>query len=381
MKYFLFDHASSANRGCEAIVRGTMNIISHADKQAEFKLVSYSPKNDEHLGIALGAMDTRELTKFEKAISALNIKLGRSEEYALRKIYSPVSQQADDFEICLSIGGDTYCYGNNAHTRAITSNLHKKGKKVVLWGASIGKEDLSAEKIETLKKFDAIFVRESYTYSLLEKIVSPNKLFFFADPAFAMEREDLPLPDGFEQGNTMGFNLSALTVKKNPDLIDASVKFLKGVIESTTLQIALIPHVTEHGNNDSDVLKEIEQRLNDKTRVIRLPSNLTAPEYKGYIARLRFFIGARTHATIAAYSNGVPTIVLGYSVKSKGIAYDLFGEEKFVLDANTLSTAQAFEAEFKKLIEQEGEIRDTLRQMVPIKIKSAIDAGEQLKKI
>ena len=58
---------------------------------------------------------------------------------------------------------------------------------------------------------------------------------------------------------------------------------------------------------------------------------LTAPQYKGYIARMRFFIGARTHATIAAYSNCVPTLVLGYSVKSKGIAKDLFGEEKLVI--------------------------------------------------
>ena len=70
----------------------------------------------------------------------------------------------------------------------------------------------------------------------------------------------------------------------------------------------------------------------DTNRVILLPNNLTAIQYKGYIARMRFFIGARTHATIAAYSNCVPTMVLGYSIKSRGIAKDLFGEEKLVLD-------------------------------------------------
>ena len=42
---------------------------------------------------------------------------------------------------------------------------------------------------------------------------------------------------------------------------------------------------------------------------------------KGYISRCELFIGARTHATIAAYSTGVPTLVLGYSVKARGIAY------------------------------------------------------------
>ena len=49
------------------------------------------------------------------------------------------------------------------------------------------------------------------------------------------------------------------------------------------------------------------------------------------------FIGARTHSTIAAYSSGVPTLVVGYSVKAKGIAKDLFGtEENYVLPVQAL---------------------------------------------
>ena len=39
-------------------------------------------------------------------------------------------------------------------------------------------------------------------------------------------------------------------------------------------------------------------------------------ELKGFIGRCRFFVGARTHATIAAYSSCVPTLAAGYSVKS-----------------------------------------------------------------
>lgn len=49
------------------------------------------------------------------------------------------------------------------------------------------------------------------------------------------------------------------------------------------------------------------------------------------------FIGARTHATIAAYSSLVPTLVVGYSVKARGIARDLFGTEKnYVLPVQLL---------------------------------------------
>ncbi|MBQ8227979.1 MAG: polysaccharide pyruvyl transferase family protein [Clostridia bacterium] len=381
MKYFLFDHSGCFNRGCEAIVRGTMNIISRSDASPSYRLVSYAPETDSLLGIPTGAMQSRALTKTENIIAALNFKINHSEYYSLKTAYSPVIEQADDCDICLSIGGDTYCYGDNARSRAIATALHKKGKKTVLWGASIGKEDLSAEKIDTLKTFDAIFARESLTYSLLSKIIPEDKLFQFSDPAFCMERKDLGLPHGFEQDNTLGFNLSPLVVKKNPDLLDACVDFLKGIIKNTTLQIALIPHVTFESNNDCSVLDEIYNKLNDPTRVVKISGNLNAMEYKGYIARCRFFIGARTHATIAAYSNGVPTMVIGYSVKSRGISKDLFGEEKFVVDAGTISCAEVLNAEFLKLISCEDEVRKTLKKVVPMAIKSAMDAGEQLKKL
>ena len=49
------------------------------------------------------------------------------------------------------------------------------------------------------------------------------------------------------------------------------------------------------------------------------------------------FIGARTHATIAAYSPR-PTLVVGYSIKARGIAKDLFGtDEGYVLPVQALA--------------------------------------------
>ena len=381
MKYFLFDHAGCLNRGCEAIIRGTVKIISSADGDASFRLASYRPEDDTALCLDTVKMESRELTGAEKLISALNVKLAHSERYAFSRMYSPVVNYGNDYDICLSVGGDTYCYGDNASVREITAQLHKKGKKTVLWGASVGEEDLSAEKINGFKNFDAVFAREPLTYELLSKFVDKDKLFMFADPAFCLEREDLPLPDGFEEKNTLGFNLSPLVTDKNPALVDACTDFLKYVIDNTSLQIALIPHVTEKSNDDCTVLDEIYDRLGNPQRVVKISGTLSASQYKGYIARLRYFIGARTHATIAAYSNAVPTIVLGYSVKSRGIAKDLFGEEKFVVDSISLTSADALINEFKKLTAQETEIVSQLKAAVPEKIKSSMAAGEQLHKI
>ena len=57
-----------------------------------------------------------------------------------------------------------------------------------------------------------------------------------------------------------------------------------------------------------------------------MPSEFNASQIKQVISQFHFFIGARTHATIAAFSSGVPTISIAYSVKAKGINKDLLGE-------------------------------------------------------
>ena len=80
---------------------------------------------------------------------------------------------------------------------------------------------------------------------------------------------------------------------------------------------------------------------------------------------MRFFIGARTHATIAAYSTLIPTMVLGYSVKSKGIAKDIFGEEKLVLNLKEISDSSKLIEKFQEMVRDEEEVIQTLANNIP----------------
>ncbi|MBR6531163.1 MAG: polysaccharide pyruvyl transferase family protein [Clostridia bacterium] len=379
MKYFLFNHVGSLNHGCEAIIRGTVNIISHADKDARFVLSSYAPDTDCGITDAEKRLfATRELSKPEKLISALNIKLLHSEEYALKKMYSEMVEQTQDCDICISVGGDTYCYGDNHGIQVFTKELKKTGKKVVLWGASIGEEDLSEEKLHSLSDFDAIFTRETLTYNLLKSKNANGKIYLNPDPAFCMQRDDVKLPDGYTRENTLGLNVSPLVESYNPTITAVTKDFIKYVLDNTTLKILLIPHVVEKSNNDYDYMLGFFEEFRQSGRVDILPQDLNAMQYKGYIANTRFFIGARTHATIAAYSSGVPTAVLGYSVKSRGIAKDLFGEELCVINSRTLTDAEPVINAFNKLIAREEEIRNTLKRKIPLYLRDAMQMGETL---
>ena len=150
------------------------------------------------------------------------------------------------------------------------------------------------------------------------------------------------------------------------------------------MTIALTPHVTEKGNNDYEILQEFYNHYKNTNRVILLPNNLNALEYKGYISRMRFFIGARTHATIAAYSSCVPTMVLGYSVKSRGIAKDIFGDEKLVLGIDDISDFDKLKHNFDTMFNKETQIRSQLEASIPkikqLSYKAAKDLSELIKK-
>ncbi|MBO1512364.1 polysaccharide pyruvyl transferase family protein [Metabacillus bambusae] len=374
MNILMFAHGGSLNRGCEAIVRSSTNILKEKISGAKVYLASGKPETDQIITKLDGIYDSSgcQIKKYsyDWFLSSIKFKLFNDESFGIRKSENNTIKHIKNADICLSIGGDNYCYGDQPGLYEIDRAIKEQGKKLVLWGCSIGKEDMTDRTLNDLKLFDLILARETLTYNmLLEKGLTNVKL--CADPAFTMEKEELPLPIGWKENKTVGLNFSPLVWKRNKDSQVSVKELIKHIINTTDFTIALTPHVIAEGNNDYEVLYKYFLEFKDTKRVIILPDNLNAIQYKGYIARMRFFIGARTHATIAAYSSHVPTMVLGYSVKSKGISKDLFGEEKFVLNLAELSDSEKLNATFDQLLTEESEMINKLKLSIPhIKGKS-----------
>ncbi|MGO4184035.1 polysaccharide pyruvyl transferase family protein [Paenibacillus sp. TAF43_2] len=368
MKIMMFAHESSLNRGCEAIVRSSTAILKEKIGGAKVYLASSQPETDKVISKLDGIYDgsTRSIKRYsyDWLLSSLKMKLFQDESYALGVIHHNIIEKIKDMDVCLSIGGDNYCYGEQPGWYEIDKRVKAQGKKLVLWGCSIGEEDMTPRKLEDLQLFDLILSRESLTYNMLvSKGLKNVKL--CADPAFTMEKEELALPKGWQEGNTLGLNFSPLVWKRNKQSQAAVDELIQHILKTTDMTIALTPHVIIQGNNDYEVLSSYYETYKDTGRVVLLPDNLTAIQYKGYIARMRFFIGARTHATIAAYSNYVPTMVLGYSVKSKGIARDIFGEEKLVLGIDEISDSRRLIGKFDEMVGEEAELKNRLKQAIP----------------
>jgi len=387
-KYIFYMHGGNFNRGCEAIVRTTCKIIDNNDK-AKISLFSHRPQEDikSKIDLLCDVKKNRKLKikriSFTRIFASLVFRLFRSYYYQYQDLVSSSNSET----VALSIGGDNYCYEGFPEALASTNRmLKKRGAQTILWGCSI-KPDLLNNKsiVADLKRYDLITPRESITYNaLLEKGINKNT-HLFPDPAFQLDTVDPPLPDGFTKNNTVGLNVSPLIMRleKGDNITYKNYENLvEHIIHTTDMQIALIPHVTWEDNNDLEPLTALYEQFKATGRVVLIGDQYNCMELKGFISRCRFFVGARTHATIAAYSTCVPTLAVGYSVKARGIARDIFGTEKnYVIPVQSLEHEDDLINAFKYIQENEESIRKHLQDFMPSYIEKAWQAGEEVKRL
>lgn len=382
MRFLLYDHSGCYNRGCEAIVRTTAAMLRRCFPDCAIGLCSYDAAQDQAL------CDIPELTVFEtrlhkpagikKLINAFYIKALHTERYYFKAALADTVRFARDYDVCLLIGGDTFCYGDNALVRSLTAQFKAMGKKVFAWGCSVGDTDLTAEKIATLQSMDGVFTRESLTEQVL-KNAGVTSLVRRPDPAFTLPKEELPLPEGWG-GKTVGLNFSPLVDRCCPGLDDYVVGLIHYLETETDYTPVLIPHVTNiEENDDHEYLAQINEKCGG--RLLLLPGDLSASQYKGYVARTDLFMGARTHAIIGAYSSCVPAFAFGYNIKARGIATDLFGEVKCVKSVMDMTSAQDLIDCFNDLAANAPAMKARLQAVIPQTVAASASAGEALKEM
>lgn len=384
MEYHFYAHAGAGNHGCEAIVRSSAHILN-----SKITLHSMRPEQDFQYGLNQVVAEIcedcdAEVKKYSIPwiISRLQTKLTGKIENTIYNRKRKLIDAAGAGDVWFSIGGDNYCYPGTEILAAENVLLKRKGAKTVLWGCSVEPALLENTAIaKDLASYDLITARETISYEALKK-VNPNTM-LVSDPAFTLERKDLPLPEGWIEGNTIGINASPLILNSgNSDLVlNAYRRLVEEILKTTDCAIALIPHVVWVNNDDRHVLHILYDEYRNTGRILMI-DDCNCMELKGYIARCRMFIGARTHATIAAYSTCVPTLVLGYSVKSKGIAKDLFGtDEHYVLPVKELQSDTALADGFKWLLVHENQIHDYLKKCMPEYVNNAYRGVSSLNRL
>lgn len=394
MNVLLYNHGSSYNHGCEAIIRTVSGIIEKRFSDVSFTVSSLRPAEDRELigeskKIKFIDSDNFNRMSFESRrliVGSLSTVFHNIPLFP--HFFRDTVEAAKRADAMISVGGDTFSYGKSAELTTVSKKLRKYCEKSVLWGCSIDEKYLVGNefkyKIHGLKKFSLITPRESITYESLKKLGFTN-IELFPDPAFTL-RSAPPESPLFDNGaDVVGINISPLIMSyesSRGSTLKSYVGLVKRILDRTSFNVALISHVICKTSCDTDAARALISAVGESDR-IKIFERGNAEEIKGVISKCRFFVAARTHASIAAYSQKIPTLVVGYSVKSRGIARDIFGaEEGYVIPVQSLSSEDTLaDAFFDGIAAKEEAIRSRYDSVMADYIARADSAGDAFKKL
>jgi polysaccharide pyruvyl transferase WcaK-like protein len=197
------------------------------------------------------------------------------------------------------------------------------------------------------RKAKVVFARDPLSMAVLQKLAPTANARQVIDVAFALPFDrpakvpggpikvglnvsGLLMSGGYSGSNQygLGFDYPAMT----RSLITAFTA-MPGV------ELHLVPHVIAPDmprDDDGAACDALKAEFPQVHRIANFPSPSAA---KSCIAGLDFLIGARMHATIAAYSAGIPVVPISYSRKFEGLYGGL--NYPWVVNAKGMDTATA----------------------------------------
>lgn len=176
-----------------------------------------------------------------------------------------------------------------------------------------------------------VMVRDKQSYDYVKELLPEKEVTEIIDVAFFMPFKRKT----FDKSRVhVGLNISALLwhggyTRNNqfglktdyPSLVRDIIKYF---LAQDGITLHLIPHVVgaDRGvENDYAVSFDLCEEFNTPNLVLS-PLFLDPISAKNYIAGMDFFMGARMHSTIAAFSSGVPVVPMAYSRKFNGLFSD-----------------------------------------------------------
>ena len=333
---------TSVNYGCAALGLTQLTFIEKILKQKSIDCEYFIFSNDD-------------IDKVERLKGILEIKSKISIKKLINfrdgiKGINYISKQIEECDLIFDLTyGDSFSdiYGFKnfiLYTIPKLLSLHNR-KKLIIAPQTIGpyKSVLAryfAKKI--LKKADYVCIRDEESLEYAKSLIYRDDYVLTSD--LAME---LPYKKKIFNGNKfkIGINVSDLlwknTNKENKEkfgiIIDYKdlIKEIINKFSNENYEIHLVTHV--YAKDDKKGEYALAKNLHDKyPRTILAPKFDSPIDAKSYMSGLDLFLGSRMHATIGAFSAGVPVIPISYSRKFEGLYGSLGYQYGINLRENTL---------------------------------------------
>jgi polysaccharide pyruvyl transferase WcaK-like protein len=330
----------SGNKGVGALFWGTITLLKELENDYGYTFDIYlvSPKatgNKTDIFIIKG--EEIVVTKLYQ-YSWYNVKSMLKESFSLSKVVNTLLQYFK-LNYAISIGeGDSFSdiYGRYAFEKINTYHKIALLFKIplMLFPQTIGPfndKKVKAKAIDAIEKSYFVLARDKQSYDFLKENTKQKNIAEIVDVAFFMPYQEKEFANDFIH---VGLNVSALlwngsyTRDNQFGLCADYPKLIKTIIDYfislPNIKLHLVPHVVGIDNNienDYAVSYQLVEEYNNKNMILS-PLFLTPILAKNYIAGLDFFLGARMHAAIAAFSSGVPVYPMAYSRKFNGLFVD-----------------------------------------------------------
>ena len=254
----------------------------------------------------------------------------------LRRPWQLVSALRDcDLVIDIS-GGDSFTdiYGNRRIAIIFFQRFvaHLLGKPVVMAPQTVGpfkNRFWRSLARATMRRTALIATRDQQSTEFVRSLGVQRDVIEASDVALRLPYDPPPKPNAgpvrvglnvsglLMKGGYSGSNMFGLKVDY-PNLIRSMIRdFLS---RGGDCELHLVGHVMPlDGEGREDDYEAACGLAHEFPEVIVAPRFVTPSQAKSYIATLDFFMGARMHACIAAFSTGVPVVPMAYSRKFSGL--------------------------------------------------------------
>lgn len=334
------------NYGCEAIVRGAYRFVRDIYKDCKITYFSFSYDYDcdvlNDIDIDIVPVNQKK-TVIKKLVNKMCEVVGTG-----HRLFSFDGDSIlDSIDIIISIGGDIYTIPEVIREKKkypyynqlvdFCDRAIAKGKKVIVYGASVGPwgnyKKAVDYNVKALSKYRAILCREEESIEYLRNLGLTN-VSFFPDPAFQVKGNN-----DHQEKKYIGINLSPLSLKElygnyNEEHIENLSKIIDQIYEKTGIEIMFIPHVLSKNHNDNDLWfqEKIKEKMINKNHVVFADSSNGFIGLKPYISQCYVVAAARMHCAVNAVVENIPAIFLAYSQKGVGMCKYIYGNDKYLMN-------------------------------------------------
>lgn len=332
------------NYGCEAIIRGSVNILHTIDPNMKISYASYNYEDDIKRLTDCNVTIINRPKRNRWSIHNIARKLLSFLHYEYVVPYDS-TEWVKKYDTLFSIGGDMYTLNPDGSFYKSLPLFCEKctslGLKYVLWGASVGKFEKNPVALAFYKKHllkaDLLVLREKISFDYIQSFSVQCPMILAPDPAYFVAPEIRKEEKTVKR--VIGVNLSPLSAlyeyKDIKIAIERQTQAIIRLIDTMDIDIVLLPHVISSNCNDNDLyyMRNIYESLpqNYKLKVSLVDTDPSFVGLKKQIMKCDYVIAARMHCAVNALSVGVPSVFLAYSEKAKGMSEYIYNSQKPVI--------------------------------------------------